>query len=162
MSEKEQRTEEAVVSILTNDPSAPVQIPDYPVKVTFQRPKLTDKFKGRNWANKKLKEIGVDLDDPGDTTAFFFRYWGSLNSFVKSVLVEDENGDIKSEGKTYRAYEFDPHIDVDYSSVFEKYVIEEIYNKGGNEEAFVSNAIVAHAQWVTGEELPEEDDVKNS
>lgn len=154
-------TEDSVIQILTNEPSEPLEIEGFNVRLVFQRPRLTEKYKGRIWANKKIKEIGLSETDD-DMTAFFFRYWGTLNAFTRQVLVEDEAGKIKLKGKTYSQYTYDPQTDMDYSSLFEKYVMEEVFNQGRNEEEFVSDVIVVHAEWLNSLTMPKEDDVKNS
>lgn len=157
-----EETEEAVMSILTNEPSEPLKVGKYPVRVVFKRPSMVVKFRQRTWASKKLKAFGIYSDGDDQNTAFFFRYWGTLNAYVTRLLVEDAKGTVKLEGKTYSEYVYDEDVDADYLSVFEKYAMEEIYNKGMSEEAFVSDAIVAHADWLESAAVPKEDDIKNS
>lgn len=157
-----EEAEEAVMAILTNEPSEPLKVGKYPVRVVFKRPSMVTKFRQRTWASKKLKAFGIYSDSDDQNTAFFFRYWGTLNAYVVRVLVEDSKGPVKLDGKTYSDYTYDEDVDADYLSVFEKYTMEEIYNKGMSEEAFVSDAIVAHADWMESAAVPKEDDIKNS
>lgn len=155
--------EEDVFALLTNTPSEPIEIPKRGIKLVFQRPSMTDKFKQRVWATKKLRSFGLtnpETEEPN--LAFFFRYWGTLNAFTTKILVEDKKGSISSGGKKYREYEYDPSKDVDYGSVFEKYTMKEIFEPGMSEEAFVSEVIVEHAKWVDAITTVKEDDIKNS
>lgn len=155
-----EQTEAVVMQILTNDPSDPIQIAGYPVRVVFQRPKLADKYKARAWSMKKLKELGISRDD--EEMNIYFTYWGVLNGYVRRLLVEDEAGSIRMEGKRYRDYTYDPASDLDYGSLFEKYVVEEVYNKGQNDEPFVWAVITAQLEWLSPTTELQEDNVKNS
>lgn len=158
--ERSAEVEDFVLAALTNEPSDPLAVDSYKVRVVFKRPAMIDKFRQRTWAAKKLKEIESSDDDP--QTQFFFRYWGTLNSYVDKILIEDGDGLVKVGGKKYREYFFDPKTDLDYKSLFEKYVMEEVYNKGFSEEAFVSAVIMVHANWVSEHAKIAEGDVKNS
>lgn len=153
-------TEDFVMSVLTNEPSDYTLVDKFKTLVVFQRPSLTNKFKQRAWANRKLKELEIDDDD--QQLAFFFRYWGTLNSYVIKVLTEDTKGVVKFGGKKYTEYAYDPSQDADYKSLFEKFVMEQIYNKGLSEEAFVSEVIVLHADWINSNTVAKEADIKNS
>lgn len=160
--EQVETTEDFVVSVLTNEPSEPMQVPNQKVIVVFKRPSMMSKFKQRAWSGKKLKEIGIVKEDEDPQTEFFFRYWGTLNSFVDRILVEDSAGKIKLNGKTYSEYLYDAANELDYKSLFEKFVMEEIYAKGLSEEAFVSSVIILHANWINENTKVKDDDIKNS
>lgn len=153
-------TEDFVMSVLTNEPSDYTLVDKFKTLVVFQRPSLTNKFKQRAWANRKLKELEIEDDDP--QLSFFFRYWGTLNSYVIKILTEDAKGLVKFGGKKYTEYTYDPSQDADYKSLFEKFVMEQIYNKGLSEEAFVSEVIVLHADWINSNTVAKEADIKNS
>ena len=154
--------EDVLIATLTNEPSEPVLVETFGVVLIFQRPSLVGKFQGRAWSTKKLKEVGItEEDDPN--LSFFFRYWGTLNAYVKQLLVQDKSGDFKFKGKTYSDYTFDPAKDLGYKSLFEKYVMEEIYEKGISEESFISEVVVLHADWINSmAQNVKEDDLKNS
>lgn len=153
-------TEERLVRALTNEPSEPVAVGD--VFIVFQRPRFQDKYKGRVWATKRLKEFGVEDEDDDPEFAFYIRYWGTLNTFVKTIYVPDEDGKVKLKGKRYSEYPYDRKTDLDYGSVFEKYVLGEIYENGGREDEFVAEAISAHMAWSEEMTEPTEEEVKNS
>jgi hypothetical protein len=148
-----------LVEILTNKPSEPIAIEKSKVRVVFKAPPFTDKYKGRSWSSKKLKEIGVEGDDDQDLS-YYFRYWGTLNVYVTDLYVESESGDVKIEGKKYSRYTYDVSKDLDYKFVFEKYVLEEMYPRGLDEQ-FVTSVILAHMNWVRDRAL-EEADIKKS
>lgn len=155
--------EEDVFALLSNQPSEPIEIEKRGIKLVFKRPSMTDKFKQRVWATRKLRSFGLTSPDAEEPNlAFFFRYWGTLNAFVTKILVEDKKGAISSGGKKYREYEYTPGEDVDYGSLFEKYTMVEIFEPGMSEEAFVSEVIVEHAKWVDNVTSVKEDDIKNS
>jgi len=156
------QTENKMMGLLLNEPSDFILLENWNIYVIFQRPSFKDKYRGRAWASKKLNEMGFTNpieEDPQLT--YFFQYWGNLNSSITRILVTDEKGKIKKNGKTYSDYEFNSAEDLDYSSLFEKYVMEEVYNKGLSEEMLVSDAIVKHADWLENTAV-EEDDLKNS
>lgn len=161
--EQLEQVEERLIRSLTNEPSAPIKLENYDVYVVFQRPAFSEKYKGRAWAAKKLRSFGLgDAVEEDPDLTYFFRYWGTLNTYVKRILIPAEkNGDIIVEGKHYVDYTYDPRREYDYSSLFEKYVIEEQYNKGYAEDAFVSDVITAHVEWLAENTVPEED-IKNS
>lgn len=153
--------EDFVIATLTNEPSEPLEIKKYNVRLVFQRPSVINKFKHRAWAHRKLKEIGAE--DSDEQIGFLFRYWGTLNSYVIRILVPDKKGSITVDGKKYVDYEYDFETELDYKSIFEKYVMEEVYNKGKSEEAFLSDVIMVHANWVNeNTSIKDEDDIKNS
>jgi len=153
--------EEFLVATLTNEPSDPMLVDKFKTLLVFQRPSLVDKFKQRAWSTKKIREIDIK-ESEDNQLSFFFRYWGTLNSYVKTIMVEDPKGSFKFQGKKYSEYTFDKETELDYKSLFEKYVMEEIYNKGLSEEAFISEVIVLHADWINSTTKMKEDDVKNS
>ena len=148
-----------LMELLANKPSEPIKIEDSKARVVFKAPAFADKYKGRSWASKKLKEIEVTEEEDQDL-AYYFRYWGTLNSYVIKIYVEDESGEIKIDGVSYSEYQFDSTKDLDYKFLFEKYVLEEQYSRG-SDEAFVTSCILAHMNWVREVAL-EEDDIKNS
>jgi hypothetical protein len=147
-----------LVEILTNKPSDPIAIENSKVRVVFKAPAFTDKYKGRSWASKKLKEIGVEDDD--QDLSYYFRYWGTLNVYVTTMYVENPSGDIKLDGKKYSLYTYDASKDLDYKFLFEKYVLDEMYPRGLDEQ-FVTSVILAHMNWVRARAL-EEVDIKKS
>jgi hypothetical protein len=155
----EEKRDIKLIELLTNKPSEPLEIESSNVRIVFQAPSFTDKYKGRSWASKKLKQIGITEDDDQDLT-YYFRYWGTINSYVKHVYVESDNGEIKISGKNYFEYEFSPNKDLDYSSVYEKYVLEEMYPRGLDEQ-FVTSTIIAHMNWIRDRAL-EEEEIKKS
>lgn len=159
--EKESAAENFLLASLTNEPSDPLAVEGYKTTVVFKRPSLVDKFKQRAWASRKLKELDIPADDESQIT-FFFRYWGTLNSYVRSIYVEDASGEITFSGKKYSEYRFDQSTELDYKSLFEKYVMKEIYDRGLSEEAFISEVIVMHANWVNDNTTVPESDIKNS
>jgi len=147
-----------LIDLLKNKPSEPIAIENSKARIVFQAPGFTDKYKGRAWASKKLKEIGIEFDDDQDL-AYYFRYWGTLNTYVKKIYVESEKGQIKMDGKKYSEYMYDASVDLDYKSLFEKYVIEEMYPRG-TDETFVTSVIIAHMNWIRDRAM-EEADIKN-
>lgn len=156
-------TEAQVVSIITNEASEPLELPNRKLALVFKRPTMVDKFRQRAWAAKKLRSFGLtnpDIEEPSMTV--LFRYWGIINSYITRILVEDAKGTIKANGKKYREYLYDAATDLDYNSLFEKYVMEEIYEKGLSEEAFVTEVVPIHSDWVENQRIPEEADIKNS
>jgi len=155
-------TEEKVMGILFNEPSDPVKLNDYDVYVVLKRPSFKDKYKGRAWGSKKLREFGYgDASEEDPELAYFFRMWGAVNASVQKVLIPDEKGKVSIEGKPYAEYSYDPSKDVDYSGPFEKYAIEEVFNKGGQEDMFVASGIIAYTRW-TDYFSVDGDDIKNS
>jgi hypothetical protein len=147
-----------IINLLKNRPSEPIQIENSKTRLVFEAPGFTDKYRGRAWASKKLKEIGIEFEDDQDL-AYYFRYWGTLNTYVTKVYFEDKNGNIKLDGKKYSEFLYDPKTDLDYKSVFEKYVLEEMYPRG-LDESFVTTAIISHMNWVKDRTM-EEVDIKN-
>lgn len=158
MPENQEEKDIKLIELLTNKPSEPLEIEDSKVRVVFQAPAFADKYKGRAWASKKLKEIGLDFDDDQDL-AYYFRYWGTLNSYVKHLYVEASSGKVKIADKKYSEYEFNPSEDLNYKSLFEKFVLEEMYPRG-LDESFVTACILAHMGWVRDRAM-EEVDIKN-
>lgn len=141
-------TETKVMTLLGNEPSEPLEVEGYDCRVVFKRPPLAGKHRGKAWAFRKMKEYGYDPTDENSGT-LVIQYWGQLNQFVVKVL----------EGK--KEYPFDPKADSEYSCVFEKYVVEEIYNRGKSEEAFITELIIMLARWM-GEGEVADGDLKNS
>ena len=157
-----QDTEDKIVGMLTNDPSAPVKLSEYDVFLVFKRPPFKEKYRGRAWSTKKLREFGYDdasREDP--ETAYFFRSWGIVNTYVHKLYYKDENGDKTIKGEAYSEYPFDPEKDLDYSYVFEKYAIEELFEKGKPEDLFVAAGIIAYSRWMEHFSV-DGDDIKNS
>jgi len=154
-------TEEAVMTLITNEPSDPIEIPNFKTLIVFKRPPFKEKYKARVWASKKLKEAGYEDADEDRELSFFFRYWGTLNTFVSKIYFESEKGEYSFGGKKYSLYLFDPAKDLDYAALFEKYVIAAIYEKGKSEEMFVSECIIKHTEWL-GLFSVEDSEIKNS
>jgi len=160
--ESQQELEDNFMKLLTNEESDPVKVDDYDVYVVFQRPAFRDKYKARAWSSKKLKEFGFDnADDEDPEFAYFIRSWATVNSHVVKLFVADENGSVSIEGRPCSEYEYDPKNDLDYSSVFEKYVIEELYNKNQQEDVFIASAVLMYTRWVNTFQF-DGDDIKNS
>jgi len=61
-----------LIDLLTNKPSEPIEIENSKARIVFQAPTFTDKYKGRAWAAKKLKDIGIS-DDDDQELSFYFR-----------------------------------------------------------------------------------------
>lgn len=154
-----QETDIKLIELLSNKPSDPIEIEGSKARVIFKAPAFADKYKSRAWSSRKLKEIGITEEEDPDL-AYYFRYWGTLNSYVKTIYVEDSGGNVKLDGKKYSEYHFDPNTDLDYKFLFEKYVIEEMYPRGYDEQ-FVTNTVMKHLEWVQSRTM-EEDDIKNS
>lgn len=159
MPEIQEEQDIKLIEILTNKPSDPLQVENSKARVVFKAPAFTDKYKGRSWSSKKLKEIGVDEEDDADL-AYYFRYWGTLNGYVSNIYVEDTSGPIKIGEKQYSEYTYDPSTDLNYKFLFEKYVVEEMYPRG-LDESFVTSTIVLHMNWVRDRAV-EESDIKNA
>jgi len=155
--------EENFMQVLTNDPSDPIPLEGYDVAIVLQRPSFRDKYKFRAWSSKKLKEFGFsDAEEEDPELAYFIRSWGAVNSHVVSLFYKDEaNGSVKINGETFSEYVYKPEEDLDYTSVFEKYAIEEIYNKGKSEDMFIAAGIIAYTQWMEKFQFTG-DDIKNS
>lgn len=154
--------EQKLMNLLSNEPSDTVKLDDYDVYVVFQRPTFKDKYKHRAWASKKLKEFGYqDAETEDPDLAYFIRSWGAVNSHVVKLLYKSETGSYTLEGEKYAEYAYDSETDLSYDSLFEKYTIEEIYNKGGAEDAFVASGIIAYTRW-SDEFTLTGDDIKNS
>jgi len=158
MASEQEQKDIKLIEILTNKPSEPVLIDNTSTRVVFQAPAFADKYKGRSWSSRKLKELDISDEDDQDLS-YYFRYWGTLNSYVTRILVEDSSGDVSIDGSKYVEYSFDAEKDLDYRFLFEKYVLEEMYPRG-LDESFVTSCIIAHMNWVRDRAL-EEDDIKN-
>ena len=135
-----------------------VEIENRKTRVVFQAPAFAEKYKGRSWSSKKIKEIGISEEDDQDL-AYYFRYWGTLNSYVTKIYFEDASGDIKIGEKQYSEYFYDSSKDLNYKFLLEKYVLEEMYTRG-IDELFVTSSIIAHMNWVRDRAM-EEADIKN-
>lgn len=146
--------EPRLIALLTNEESPPWEVEGYDCFLRFKRPSLSDKHKGKAWAFRKMREFGYDPAEENSGT-LSIQYWGQLNSFVSHIEVVDEGG-------MKRTYPFDPKVDTEYGSVYEKFVVEEIYNaRGLQEEGFVGESLVAMARWLD-ETAVEDDEIKNS
>lgn len=159
-------TEDKVMKRLLNEMSERIQIPEHKEYVQFQLPSFSEKYRGRAWVAKKMKEFNIPSavdDDP--QMYMFFRYWGLINTSVKHLYYPDPSGAVSIGGESYSEYKYDAATDLDYTAVFEKYAIEEVYNKGESEEAFVLDTFTAYALWSANEDeedVLEEDEIKNS
>lgn len=147
-----------LIELLTNKPSDPLKVENSNARVVFQAPAFTDKYKGRSWSSKKLKDIGLSEEDDPDLS-YYFRYWGTLNAYVSKIYVLSDSGDVTIDGESYSEYVFDPEKDLDYKFLFEKYVLEEMYPRG-LDESFVTSCIILHMNWVKDRAM-EEADIKN-
>lgn len=149
------KTEERVIMRLTNEASQPFDYGNY--KFVFKRPAFTEKFKGRAWATRQLKATGFS-DDVGneDPDIFaYFRIFGTLNIYVYKIYS-------KVNGK-FVEFKFDPLLDIEHQFLFEKFMVEEIYNTGTNEEDnIVFELSQIYTQWLTSSALEEKEDIKNS
>jgi hypothetical protein len=159
MPENREEKDIKLIEILTNKPSEPIEIENSKTRVVFQAPAFADKYKGRSWSARKMKEIGISEEDDQDL-AYYFRYWGTLNSYVTKVYVENESGDVKIGDKNYVEYSYDPSKDLNYKFLLEKYVLEEMYPRG-IDEMFITSSIIAHMNWVRDRAM-EESDIKNA
>lgn len=151
--------EDAVMRIMTNEPSEPMEVGE--CVVVFQRPSLPVKYKQRSWSKRRMKEYGIDPNGDSDES-YLFQQWGTLNAFISTLYMADKKGKVKLSDKNYTQYEYDSSVDLDYGSVFEKYVMEEIYNKGKNEEIFLVQTFAAFVEWLNSAMVPDGDDIKNS
>lgn len=154
-----EETEDAVMYVMTNEESKPIPVDN--ILLVFKRPDMKRKYQQRSWARRKLKEFKIDQEE-NNNDAFLWQYWGSLNAYVIRLYVLDSQGKVKFEGKKYSEYFYDETEDIEYGSLFEKYAVEEVYNKGKSEEDFVSRVILEHAQWLNSAVIPQGDDIKNS
>lgn len=139
--------ESKVINAAQNNPSGYYDIAG--VKVKFKRPKLFNKYRGRVWANERLKEIGIeDLDNDEQGLVFYYRFIGALCMNVVDIVKEDGT-----------------HItltpDDEYTFILEKYLEEEINAKGQTEEAFVDKLSDAFSKWDT-ESTPTAEELKKS
>lgn len=159
MPENQEEQDIKIIELLTNKPSDPLKVENSKARIVLRAPAFSDKYKGRSWASKKLKEIGLGEEDEDPDLAYYFRYWGTLNSYVSTIYVEDANGSIKIDDKTYSEYRYNPQEDLNYKFLFEKYVLEEMYPRG-LDESFVTSSIMLHMNWVR-ERAMEEADIKN-
>lgn len=158
MPENQEEKDIKLIEILTNKPSDPLPVENSKARVVFKAPAFSDKYRGRSWASKKLKDIGLDEDEDPDLT-YYFRYWGTLNCYVTRLYVEDPAGPIKIDDKKYSEYSYNPETDLNYKFLFEKYVIEEMYPRG-LDETFVTSSIMLHMNWIKDRAM-EEADIKN-
>jgi hypothetical protein len=155
MPENQEEKDIKLIEILTNKPSDPIEIENTKTRVVFQAPAFAEKYKGRAWSSKKIKEIGISDEDDQDL-AYYFRYWGTLNSYVTKIYVEDESGDVKISDKNYTEYKYNSSKDLNYKFLLEKYILEEMYPRG-IDEMFVTSSIIAHMNWVRDRAMEEAD-----
>jgi hypothetical protein len=154
--------EDKLIHVLTNDPSTPLEVPNYGCLLIFKRPDFKLKYKGRGWAVGKITEFELENDA---NMSFVFRYWGVLNTYITNIYMEHPQGDVRKNGKTYIEYLFDPTKDLDFKYLFEKFVVEEIYNKRQiSDDIFISAVMEVHSKWTntTTIDSAEEEDLKNS
>lgn len=146
-------TETKMLALLINEESEDIEVPGYGCSLRFKRPSMTQKHRGRSWAYRKMREYGYDANEDNDGTSAL-QYWGQLNTFVTNITLLD--------GKKPVEYTFDPKVDTDYGSVFEKFVIEEIYNRRGlQEDNFIAQAVVLLIKWIDDTAVVE-GELKNS
>lgn len=158
MPDNQEQQDIKLIELLTNKPSEPLPVENSKARVVFKAPAFADKYKGRSWSSKKMKEIGISEEDDQDLS-YYFRYWGTLNSYITHIYFEDSSGDIKIDDKTYSLYEYDSSKDLNYKFLFEKYVLEEMYPRG-LDESFVTACVLMHMNWVRDRAM-EEADIKN-
>lgn len=127
--------ETKLIPLLKNDPSDPVTLKGGE-KVVFQRPSMSNKYRHQIWLTKKLKEVGIEATDEDSEYLFYFQYFSLLNGHVVSLTTP--------EGEEYT---YDQKSDQDYKFLFEKYAVEEYFNKNKAEEDFVLDAIEKFVQW---------------
>lgn len=152
MTEKELVEAEAkVIPLLMNEPSELIELTEG-VKVRFKRPTLPGKYRYQVWLNKKLQEIGIDSTDTEADQEFLFywNYFGLLNAHVVELVLPDDT-----------LYEYDQKEDTKYKFLLEKYVGEEIYNKGDDESGFILDAINKFTDWQQETSIAPEE-LKNS
>ena len=136
--------EEKLVNLLTNEPDTVVV---EGITLKLKRPSFTDKYKSQAWGNKKLKEMEIDANDAeNQQISFYISYFGVVNSHVIELKLPDGT-----------AYEFDPAADVKYKFLFEKYVMEELFEKSINESNFVFEVINKFIDWQNGTELTKDE-----
>lgn len=146
-------TETKLMSLLVNEESRPIELPEFGCFVTFKRPSLPNKHRGRAWAFRKLREFGYSEKDDNAGTSVI-QYWGQLNSYVTSITYEVNGSQVP--------YQYNPKEDTEYDSVFEKFVVEEIYNRRGiQEDMFIAEVVVLLMKWIE-ETTVEEEELKNS
>jgi hypothetical protein len=143
--EEFENLEAGLISAARNEPSDSFKVDD--IRVTFRRPKLFEKYRGRVWANRKLKEIGIEnLEEDEQGLVFYYRFIGALCMNVNSINKDKKNYEFKADS----GYEF----------LLEQYLEEEINSKGLNEEPFIDKLTEAYAKWEG--QTPTEDDLKKS
>lgn len=146
-------TEMKMLALLVNEESEDIEVPGYDCSLRFKRPSMTQKHRGRAWAYRKMREFGYNEDEDNAGTSAI-QYWGQLNSFVTSITLTG--------GGTKEPYTYDPKVDTDYGSVFEKFVVEEIYNRRGlQEDNFIAQVVVLLMKWID-ETAVVEGELKNS
>lgn len=140
-------TEIKLMNLLINEESDISNVEGFEdVGLTFRRPPLAEKHKGRAWIFKKIKEYGYDETDTDNASVKMLQYWGQLNASVSGVYVDG------------KPYETAPG----YASPFESFVVEEIYNKRElDEERFIYAAVILWGRWLEDTEV-DEAEVKNS
>lgn len=142
--------ETKLIPLLENTPSDTYKLKSGETLV-FQRPTLPLKYKYQIWFNKKIKEVGIESDDEDMSEyVYFFNFYGLLNASIIKMLNPDGTD-----------YLFSPKEDLEYKFLFEKYVTEEVYNKGLSDEEFILDAVEHYLDWQK-ETSAEDDDIKNS
>lgn len=141
--------ENKLIPLLMNEPSDLITL-DNGVKIRFQRPTLPGKYRYQVWINKKIEEIGLDVSDTESEFLFYWNYFGLINAHVIDLLLPDGT-----------PYKYDQKVDLGYKFLFEKYVGEEIYNRGESDESFVIDAINKFVEWQKATEIQPEE-LKNS
>lgn len=138
--------EASLIANAKNDPSDTFKVGD--LEVTFRRPRLFEKYRGRVWANRKLKGIGIEnLEEEEQGLVFYYRFIGALCMNVSSITRKD-GSKVKLES------------DDKYEFILEKYLEEDINGKGLNEEPFMDKLSEAYAAWEN--QTPTEADIKKS
>jgi hypothetical protein len=139
-----EQVEEKLVNLLNNEPDV---LDVQGIKLKIQRPTFTDKYRSQGWSNRKLKEVDVASDEvENQQIVFYLSYFGIINAHVTAMKLADGT-----------AYTYDPAVDTEYKYLFEKYVMEELFNKGQNESDFVFQVINAFIDWQNGTELTKDE-----
>lgn len=148
--------EERVILQLTNEQSDPYTYRGF--KFIFKRPEYKNKFKGRRWATAKIKEQTGEGEEEDPDIAFYFRFFGTTCNYVHKIFRIVE----KDDKREYVEYKFDPATELDYSFVFEKFIVDEVYGKiTDDEEEFVFEVAKLQTQWLESQKV-DESDIKNS
>lgn len=145
-------TEQVLVKRLLNEPSDPFEYEGY--KFIFKRPKFEDKYRVRAWITKKGNALFTDIQTEDPELSLMFSIMGALHSNVHRIFEVVSGKNVE--------YTFNPIEDIDYKFLFEKFLVEEIYNrKGLDEQDFVYGLAQIFSPW-NAQDTIIEGDIKNS